>query len=94
MTLESASSSVQNLSMPTLIDIVSLYRILLLFPMEYFSWQVLSQLVKAALCASSALVNVSDSLDKDFAEGIVVLRVFLKRAYGYSGLGGSDMVRF
>jgi len=93
MTLEAASPSVQNFSLQTLIGITSLYRLLLFFPMEYFSWQVLSRLIKSALGASSALVNMSDSLDRDFAEGIVVFRVFLNRAYGYSGLGGgSDMV--
>lgn len=91
MTLDTASSSVQNFSVQTLLEIASLYRLLLLFPMEYFSWQVLSGLIKSALGASSAVVNMSDSLDKDFAEGVVVFRVFLKRAHGNSGLG-SDTV--
>lgn len=76
----------------TMLEKVAVYQHLLLFPMEYFSWQLLNDLIVRALTTDVALSRSSSSRKQGVAEGLIVLRVFLKRAYVYCGSIGQDSV--
>jgi hypothetical protein len=62
--------------------------------MEYFSWQLLNDLIKRVVAADMVLCQVDPFHDQRAIEGLTVLRVFLKRAYIYSGSVAQDSVRF
>ncbi|KAF8971580.1 hypothetical protein BDZ97DRAFT_1650961 [Flammula alnicola] len=84
-----------HLKLPKTISIlekVSLYQHLLFFPMEYFSWQLLNDLIKRSLNADVVLSCSSSSSKQPVAEALIVLRVFLKRAYVYCGSVAQDSV--
>jgi hypothetical protein len=77
---------------------ISIYRLFLLFPFEYFTTQSLSHLIKGALCADSGLMTMCASewvagLDREVVEGLVTLRVFLRRVCEHVGFG-LDVVCF
>jgi hypothetical protein len=75
-----------------LLERLSIYRHLLFFPMEYFSWQLFNDLMKRIVEADMALCQaVSD--DQGATEMLITLRVFLKRTYIYSGSVAQDSVR-
>jgi hypothetical protein len=76
-----------------LLERLSIYRHLLFFPMEYFSWQLFNNLMKRAVEADMALFQVVSDHDQDTTEALITLRVFLKRAYVYSGSVAQDSVR-
>lgn len=85
-------SSSKKLKSSSLLDKVSIYRYLLLFPMEYFSWQLLNNLMKRALAADSAISRLLSENDSKTTDTLTVLRVFLKRAYIYCGSISQDSV--
>ncbi|KAF9480438.1 hypothetical protein BDN70DRAFT_931712 [Pholiota conissans] len=74
----------------TMLEKVAVYRHLLFFPMEYFSWPLLNDLIARAMSADVALNRSISSRKHGVAEGLTVLRVFLKRAYVYCGSIGQD----
>ena len=61
--------------------------------MEYFSWQLFNDLMKRAVEADMALCQVVSDHDQGASEALITLRVFLKRAYVYSGSVAQDSVR-
>lgn len=72
---------------------LSIYQHLLFFPMEYFSWQLFNDLMKRAVEADMALCEVVSDHNQGATEVLITLRVFLKRAYAYSGSVAQDSVR-
>ena len=76
-----------------LLERLSIYRHLLFFPMEYFSWQLFNDLMKRAVEADMALCQVVSDYDQGATEALITLRVFLRRAYVYSGSVAQDSVR-
>jgi hypothetical protein len=78
----------------TLLERVSIYRHLLFFPMEYFSWQLLNDLIKRVVAVDMVLSKVDSYHDQGgIIESLITLRVFLRRAYIYSGSVAQDSVR-
>lgn len=75
----------------SMLERVAIYQHLLLFPMEYFSWQLLNDLINRALASDVALSRASGK-KQGIAEALIVLRVFLQRAYFYCGSIGQDSV--
>ncbi len=75
----------------SMLEKVAIYRHLLLFSMEYFSWPLLNDLINRALTSDVALAKTS-SQKQGIAEALIVLRVFLQRAYIYCGSIGQDSV--
>ncbi|KDR84752.1 hypothetical protein GALMADRAFT_217814 [Galerina marginata CBS 339.88] len=73
-----------------ILDKVSIFRCILFFPMEYFSWQLLNGLIKRCLVADSILTSFLPIENGEVTEGLIMLRVFLKRAYSYCGSVGHD----
>ncbi|KIM48444.1 hypothetical protein M413DRAFT_440178 [Hebeloma cylindrosporum] len=72
---------------PRAVDLARLqiYRYLLFIPMEYFSWQLFNDLVKRVVEADMALCQLVSDHDQGATEVLITLRIFLKRAYIYSG---------
>ncbi|KAF8168340.1 Urb2/Npa2 family-domain-containing protein [Crassisporium funariophilum] len=68
-----------------ILEVVKIYRLLLFLPPEYFSWQTFSNLIKRGLAADLALGRLPISQNQAVPEALIVLRVFLKRAYVHSG---------
>ncbi|KAF5312634.1 hypothetical protein D9619_003319 [Psilocybe cf. subviscida] len=82
----SALDSSQALKTAKVLEKVAVYQLLLFFPMEYLSWQLLNDLIKRALDADVTLSESSSSSRKEAVrQAIATLRSFLKRAYIYSG---------
>ena len=61
--------------------------------MEYFSWQLFNDLMKRVVEADMALFQVVSDDDQGAIDVLITLRVFLKRAYIYSGSVAQDSVR-
>ena len=61
--------------------------------MEYFSWQLFNDLMKRVVEADMALCQVVSDHDQGAIDVLITLRVFLKRAYIYSGSVAQDSVR-
>lgn len=76
-----------------MLEKVAIYQHLLLFPMEYFSWPLLNDLINRALTSDVAL-GKAPGQKQGIAEALIVLRVFLQRAYIYCGSIGQDSVSF
>uniref|UniRef100_A0A8H7Y6I5 Nucleolar 27S pre-rRNA processing Urb2/Npa2 C-terminal domain-containing protein n=1 Tax=Psilocybe cubensis TaxID=181762 RepID=A0A8H7Y6I5_PSICU len=74
----------------SLLDKLSIYRYLLLFPMEYFPWKLLNDLMKRALAADSMISRLLPRNDIKGINTLTVLRVFLKRAYIHRGFISQD----
>ncbi|KAF8895057.1 Urb2/Npa2 family-domain-containing protein [Gymnopilus junonius] len=68
-----------------------IYRHLLLFPMEYFSWQNLNDLSKRCISADMALKPSLPSEDSSIAENLTILRIFLKRVFTYCNSISQDL---
>ncbi|TFK41397.1 Urb2/Npa2 family-domain-containing protein [Crucibulum laeve] len=69
-------------------DIVSVYRLLLLFPVEYFSRSSRADFIKRALAADVVISELSTGkhYSEDFLqEALIILRVFLKRMFSHAG---------
>lgn len=76
------------------VEKVAVYRLLLFFPLEYLSWQLLNDLIKRALDADLILSDSPSASRKEtVGQAIVTLRIFLKRAYIYSGSVAQESVR-
>ena len=93
MTSEFETTSPEAVDVAASLARVSIYRRLLLFPMEYFSWHLLNDLIKRAVVTDTVLCQVNSGHDQCAIEGLITLRVFLKRAYLYSGSVAQDSVR-
>lgn len=76
-----------------LLERLSIFRHLLFFPMEYFSWQLFNDLIKRVVEADMALCQAVSDRDQGATEVLINLRIFLKRAYIYSGSVAQDSVR-
>lgn len=70
----------------------SIYRYLLLFPLEYFCLQLLNDLVKHALAIDISLSGLESSAKFDVTMALIAIRIFLKRAYAYIGTIDQDQV--
>jgi len=68
---------------------ISTFRLLLYFPLEYFSFQVLSGFVGCAVEVDGVLVKATEREEKDVMKDLVVLRMFLKRVCVFVGGGGA-----
>jgi hypothetical protein len=63
------------------------FRVLLYFPLEYFSFQVLNGFVRCAVVVDEALLGRPDGPEESM-NSLAVLRIFLRRVCLYVGGGG------
>ncbi|KAJ3508060.1 hypothetical protein NLJ89_g5963 [Agrocybe chaxingu] len=76
-----------------ILEKASIYRLLLFFPVDYFSLQTLGHLIKCALQADFALTQQPSGVEDAAMETLTFLRVFLKRAYGHSVSRGQELIQ-
>ncbi|CAA7264694.1 unnamed protein product [Cyclocybe aegerita] len=76
-----------------ILEKASIYRLFLFFPVDYFSPRTLGHLTKYALQADFALTQPPSSVGDATVEALILLRVFLKRAYAYSGSRGQEPIQ-
>ena len=79
------STIIDQLEFSSILEKVATYRLLLLFPMEYFPGKNLSALIKRAMAVDDILHPLSFSQNTSVPGVLVVIRVFLKRAYLQGG---------
>lgn len=76
---------IDQLEISSVLDKVATYRLLLLFPMEYFPGKNLSVLIKRAMAVDDMLNPLPFTENKDVPRALIVIRVFLKRAHLQGG---------
>ena len=93
VTLESAT--IDRLQLSSILERVATYRLLLFFPMEYFPGKNLAALIKRAVAADDMLNLLPFAQNTTAPGALIVIRVFLKRAYLQGGLSiNQDSVCF
>lgn len=63
----------------------SIYQLLLYVPMEYLTKSSRAELVKRALNADAFLNSTAREAGEDTGRLLIVLRIFLKRVFTYTG---------
>ena len=86
--LESTAIDRQGLS--SILEKVATYRLLLFFPMEYFPGKNLATLIKRAMAVDDMLNPLPFTQNMTAPGALIVIRVFLKRAYLQ---GGSSIIQ-
>jgi hypothetical protein len=86
--LESAATD--RLELSSILEKVATYRLLLFFPMEYFPGKNLAALIKRAMAVDDMLNPLPFAQNMTAPGALIVIRVFLKRAYLQ---GGSSIVQ-
>ena len=86
--LESTAIDRQGLS--SILEKVATYRLLLFFPMEYFPGKNLAALIKRAMTVDDMLNTLPFAQNMTAPGALIVIRVFLKRAYLQ---GGSSIIQ-
>lgn len=67
----------------------SVFRLLLLVPLDYLSWTLVNETTSAAFIADKKLCTQHCSVQ--VAERIVLLRIFLRRVYSHAGVNGMEL---
>ncbi|KAF9560209.1 hypothetical protein CPC08DRAFT_690317 [Agrocybe pediades] len=83
--IASINSSELQSGKPSTVQNASIYRYLLFFPLEYFSSQILNDMVKHAVAVDVCLSGLESPVDSEVTEALIIIRGFLKRAYAYIG---------
>ena len=81
--LESAGTD--QLELSSILEKVATYRLLLFFPMEYFPGKNLVALIKRAMAVDDMLNPLPFAQNMAAPEALIIIRVFLKRAYLQGG---------
>ena len=80
------SAAIDRLELSSVLEKVATYRLLLFFPVEYFPVKNLAALIKRAMIVDDMLNPLPFSQNKAAPGALIVIRVFLKRAYLQGGL--------
>ena len=79
------SAAIDQLELPSILEKVATYRLLLFFPMEYFPGKNLAALIKRAMAVDD-MINLLPFAQNTTAPGaLMLIRVFLKCAYLQGG---------
>lgn len=84
-TLSLESAAIDQLELSSILEKVAIYRFLLYFPMEYFPGKNLAALIKRAMAVDDKLNLLPFAQNSTAPEALIVIRVFLKRAYLHGG---------
>jgi len=87
--LDHTSSSQQS---STTAGKIGLYRVLLAFPLEYFTTRLLNDLMKRAWSFNHSISQVLKISDEYALEAVTALRIFLKRAVLHTGSVANNAV--
>ena len=79
------SAAIDRLEISSVLDKVATYRLLLFFPMEYFPGKNLAALIKRAVIVDDMLNPLPFAQNMTAPGALIVIRVFLKRAYLQGG---------
>ena len=92
---ESSSSEKCHVEHPNLTDVVSAYKLLLFFPVEYLTKSCRADLVKRAIIADWTLSEKLEdgNENEELLVGLSVIRMFLKRTFGFLGAVEQQSVR-
>ena len=84
-TVSLESAAIDQLELSSILEKVATYRLLLFFPMEYFPGKNLAALIKRAMAVDDILNPLPFAENPTAPEALIVIRVFLKRAYLQGG---------
>jgi hypothetical protein len=92
---ESSSSEKARVEHFKVADVVSAYKLLLFFPIEYFTKSCRADLVKRAVIADWRLSKRfgGSNENEELLVGLSVVRTFLKRTFGFLGVVEQQTVR-
>lgn len=79
------SAAIDRLELSSIFEKVATYRLLLFFPMEYFPGKNLATLIKRAMAVDDMLNPLPFTQNMTAPGALIVIRVFLKRAYLQGG---------
>ena len=79
------SAAIDRLELSSVLDKVATYRLLLFFPMEYFPGKNLAALIKRVVIVDDMLNPLPFAQNMTAPGALIVIRVFLKRAYLQGG---------
>ena len=78
-------AAIDRLELSSILEKVVTYRLLLFFPVEYFPGKNLAALIKRAMAVDDMLNPLPFSQNTTAPGALIVIRVFLKRAYLQGG---------
>jgi hypothetical protein len=84
-TVSLESPAIDRLQLSPILEKVATYRLLLFFPMEYFPGKNLAALIKRAMAVDDMLNPLPFAQNMTAPGALIVIRVFLKRAYLQGG---------
>lgn len=84
-TISLESAAIDQLELSSILEKVATYRLLLFFPMEYFPGKNLAALIKRAIAVDDMLISLPFAQNPTAPGALIVIRVFLKRAYLQGG---------
>ena len=79
------TAAIDRLELSSILEKVATYRLLLFFPVEYFPGKNLAALIKRAMAVDDMLNPLPFSENMTAPGALIIIRVFLKRAYLQGG---------
>ena len=84
-TVSLESTAIDKLELSSILEKVATYRLLLFVPMEYFPGKNLAALIRRAIAVDEMLNPLPFAQNPTAPGALIVIRVFLKRAYLQGG---------